>query len=483
MISTTETRSSSAIRLRFASRRLAAEAAPLCALIAAAGVVYAQALHTAPNYDEGNYLAGLNDLRHGFALGRDVYPDQPPGWYLLLRLLAWICGYSLVGVRAGILAIALLGLVAAWACARRLGPLPAFGAAGVLAIAPPYPALATQIEGDGPAAVLALVAIAVAVWAYRERTSRAGAVVVGAVLACAVSIKLSALTAVPPIAALALLGHDRIRRLLLPLAGFAAVLAAEAVAFRNELGPVLHGVIAVHASALHSAHWSRSVNVHRLVHFLEWHTPFAWLVLAAVIVSIAFVRSRVLGSFWLFVPAAAAFVLALKPLIDHHLVILAAAVALPAGTALGLAAARLRRETAAAVALACVGLVAAGLYQQGHRLALGVRSEPEWILWAAGRLRAETTPREIIASDYPIVAYYAHRELVPDLVDTSFTRFDVGELTAPRVLREIDRYHVRAAALGRVLYGDPAIRAGFARRFRRRIAHGFIVLYLGRRSP
>src|SRR5437763_10150727 len=166
MISTTEIRSSSAIPLRFAFRRLAYEAVPLAALLAGAGVAYAATLHTAANYDEGNYLAALDDLRHGFALGRDVYPDQPPGWYLLLRVLAWIFGDSLAGVRAGILAIALLGLAAAWVCARRLGPLPAFGAAALLAIAPPYPALATQIEADGPAAVLALAAIAAAAWAY-----------------------------------------------------------------------------------------------------------------------------------------------------------------------------------------------------------------------------------------------------------------------------------------------------------------------------
>ena len=89
----------------------------------------------------------------------------------------------------------------------------------------------------------------------------------------------------------------------------------------------------------------------------------------------------------------------------------------------------------------------------------------------------------MILTDYPIVAYYAHRRLVPQLVDTSFTRSDIGDLPAPEIFRDLDRYHVRAAALGRALYRDPAIRAGFARRFRRRIPHQFIVLYVGRRTP
>ena len=70
------------------------------------------------------------------------------------------------------LVIALLGVVAAWACARRLGPLPALGAAALLVVAPPYPGQATQIEADTPAAVLALVALAFAVWAYRRADRR-----------------------------------------------------------------------------------------------------------------------------------------------------------------------------------------------------------------------------------------------------------------------------------------------------------------------
>ena len=69
-------------------RPLLLEAAALAVLLAAAGWIFAIPLHDATNYDEGNYLAALTDLRHGFALGKDVYADQPPGWYLLLQLLA-----------------------------------------------------------------------------------------------------------------------------------------------------------------------------------------------------------------------------------------------------------------------------------------------------------------------------------------------------------------------------------------------------------
>ena len=43
-------------------------------------------------------------------------------------------------------------------------------------------------------------------------------------------------------------------------------------------------------------HYSRSANVHKLVHFLDWHTPFAWLVLAAVLASVALAVARAPGA-------------------------------------------------------------------------------------------------------------------------------------------------------------------------------------------
>src|SRR4029077_7324536 len=105
----------------------------------------------------------------------------------------------------GMLIIALLGVIAAWACARRLGPLPALGAAALLIDAPPYPQHAPQLEADPPAAVFALATLAIALWAFRGRGSRALAAAAGVLLVCAVSIKLSAATVLLPLAAIALM--------------------------------------------------------------------------------------------------------------------------------------------------------------------------------------------------------------------------------------------------------------------------------------
>lgn len=467
-------------------RSAALEAAGLAVVLGVAAWIFAIPLHSGTNYDEGNYLAALTDLRHGFVLGKDVYADQPPGWYLLLRLLAWLFGNSLTGVRTGLLVLALGGVAAAWACARRLGPLPALGAAAVLVVAAPYPAQATQIEADTPAAVLALAALALAIWAgRRKRTSIPLATLAGAVLACAVSVKLSALTVLFPLAVIALPWR---RRLVWPLLGAGAVFGAEVLAFRNELGPIARGAIGQHTSALGSSQYARSANVNRLVNFLNSHTPLTWLLIGAVLVSLLLAikrdpERRLLGALWLFVPAAVLFILALKPLLDHHLVILAVALALPTGAALGLAATRLRREAAAVVVVAVAVLIPAGVFQQHRQLVRNKQPEPGWLVRAAQWMRAETAPNEVVATDIPIIAYYAHRELVPDFVDTSFTRLDVNDLTPAEVFADLDRYHVRIAAIGRAFYADPKIQAGFNARAQRRIVHLDIVYYVLRRHP
>jgi hypothetical protein len=173
----------------------------------------------------------------------------------------------------------------------------------------------------------------------------------------------------------------------------------------------------------------------------------------------------------------------LKPLLDHHLVILAVALALPTGAALGLAVTRLRPEAGIAVVVAVAVLVPAGVFQQHRQLVRNAQPEPSWLLKAAQWMRAETAPHEVVATDIPIIAYYAHRELVPDFVDTSFTRLDVNDLTPAKVFADLARYHVRIAAIGRAFYADPKIQAGFTARAQRRIVHPDIVYYVLKRHP
>ena len=332
------------------------------------------------------------------------------------------------------LVVALVGVVAAWACGRRFGRLPAFGAAAFLMVAPPYPLQATQIEADTPAAVFALVALALALWAFREAGSRTLAALAGVVLVCALSVKLSAATVVLPFAAIALM---RRRLIVWSLLGAIVAAGVEAIAFRHQLGAITRGVISQHTSALGSSHWNRNVNVHKLLHFLNWHTPFAWLVLAAVLASLwlAFDRRRQ--------PSLARSVVAVRTRRSRlHPRDEAAARSPPrdpggGGRRAGRRRARARgltaatREAAVPLLLFAALFAVAGTYQQHRQLVRNSKPEPAWVHVAANWLRTETRPDEVVATDIPILAYYAHRRLVPDFVDTSFTRLGVGDLTSP----------------------------------------------------
>ena len=67
-------------------------------------------------------------------------------------------------------------------------------------------------------------------------------------------------------------------------------------------------------------------------------TPSAWLIVLGAVGSLV-VAPRV-WPFWLWAVACALFLLWQKPLFEHHLVLLAAALAVPAGTSLEAAAVR-----------------------------------------------------------------------------------------------------------------------------------------------
>ena len=65
--------------MRFDRRGLvAAELAALALIVAAHVVLLTRLLHTATTFDEGVYLLSLAELRHGQALGRDVFTSQAP---------------------------------------------------------------------------------------------------------------------------------------------------------------------------------------------------------------------------------------------------------------------------------------------------------------------------------------------------------------------------------------------------------------------
>ena len=354
-----------------------------------------------------------------------------------------------MGVRAALLVLALVGLVAAWAAGRRLaGPAAGLAAAAVLAVAPPYPTLAATVESDPPATVLALCAIALLLYARDRRWVAFSA---GAVFALALSVKLFAIAAALSLLALAL-RRRRVADVLWPAAGFAAVILGFVVAYRHVLHEVWQGVFGAHLNARGGHQPVGESNLSRVIHLPDLHTPFGWLAVAALVLAVveaARTRTVPLWPLWLFTLGAVLFTLTMKPLLDHHLVLLATALAVPVGATLG----RLPRPALVVLAL----FVCAGLYQERHRLARNDVPERPSYRWAAQQLERRTAPGDLVVSDIPSIPYLAHRREPGQLIDAS---------------------HARAVVVGRNFLTKPAIVRGIAKRYPVKLRNGEVTIYL-----
>jgi hypothetical protein len=394
-------------------------------------------LGTAPFFDEGTYLLSVADLRHGFALGEDVFASQPPLFYDLLRGLANVFDPTLRGLRQATTATTLLVIPASFLLGRVLvGRAAGLVAAAMLTIAPPFPLYGARIFADTPSLAIATVGVALA---------GVGAVeAAGAVLAVAVLVKLSAVTAVPAALALCLAVRVPVRRLAFGLVAAAAVLGVVALAHLSGLGEIWRDAVSYHTEASGSS--VSLANGHELASFFNPRTPFFWLLLAgAAGTVVAPWRVRAL---WLWPAVAVLFVATHHPLHENHLLTLPFAFAPAVGVGIGAGIARLGRL--AAPALACVALVAAaGYVQQARNLDDQRVAVDERLVRAADAVRAATRPGDFVVSDQPYVPVLAGRLVPPDLVDTANLRFETGFLDVDRIEAAVRRYDVRVVVAGR----------------------------------
>jgi 4-amino-4-deoxy-L-arabinose transferase-like glycosyltransferase len=434
---------------------VAAELAALAVIVAAHVVLLTRLLHTRTTFDEGVYLLSLDELRHGQALGREVFTSQGPGFYVLLQAIGAIFGVSVSGVRLGIVTLDAIGAVFAYLLGRRLvGALGGLACAGMIAIAPKLGDFGARVFADQCAMVLVVVAL----WFVAVRLPLPA----GAVFAAAVLVKLNALTALPTVLVLLALEQRRMRALVFAAAGAAAVVAVFALVYIHDLRGIWAGAVTYHAdvrgiTGLHGRH--------QLLGFLALRTPFLWLTILALAL-LPLVWRRV-WPYWLWALLASIFVLRYQPLRDNHLLVLPYSFAVPAGISLGLALQRLRPRLLAPALAAGALLLAAGWIQQLHRVRLDKQPEDPVLIVAARRLDQLTRPDQLVISDQPIVAFLAHRRVPGKYVDTASLRFDTGSLTEPEVLR--DAAGVAALFAGRAFYERPTLMAELPKRFRHRL--------------
>jgi 4-amino-4-deoxy-L-arabinose transferase-like glycosyltransferase len=446
-----------------------------------AALVFTRALGTRTNYDEGVYLASLDAMRRGQALGSEIYTSQPPGFYWVLRVLAAPFGSSVEGIRVGFAALALVGVAAAIALGWRLfGAAAGVTAGALVAIGPPYPSVAPTVAADVPAVALGLVSLALLAFALHANRARWWSVGAGTALAAAVTTKLLAAPFLVPFLALVLAARAGRRVLPAAAGGAMAVLAALALAHAGSLGAVWEAVVSDHTGAAQLGSFTE--NARWIRDLLEPRTPIAWLVPAGFLALLLARPARRTWPLWTFVPAAAGFLLLVRPLADHHLLLLTVAYAVSAGPSLALGVASLRPRALRACAAGVVALfVVAGLYQEQRRLHRNDQPSPPELAWAVDAVRAVTREDETVVSDQPIVPFLAGRRQPGALVDTSNTRITGGGLTSGEVLAEIERVDPAAVVVARMLTTLPAVVGRLGELYPRRARCGEATLYF--RAP
>ena len=450
------------------SRSRTLEAVALAGGLAAQLVLFARPLHNSVSYDEAVYLAGLDALRHGQALGSQVFSAQFPGFYDLLRGLSYITGIGLTNVRAGMLAVAALGSIGGYLLGRRYGgPIGGLLVVAFLTIAPPLDLWQYQVIADTPCLALMLLALGLAT--LPGPAAAAGA---GAALGAALSVKPTALLVVP-----ALVWLLR-RRSGIALGAAAAVFGAVLLAHVGALGDLWTSAITYHREAGSTP--AVLPHPHQAIfHQIPRNTPFAVLaIVGAVVAAVYALLRRPLGTWalWVWVGLTIVVLLVYKPLHDNHLIAFPYALAVAAAVTIGAAVARIRTRTFTAVAVAVlVAAIVPGYVQQWHRVTTGLVPQDPAAAAAARALDRITAPGAVTVDDHPIVSFLAHRRVEGPLVDLAFLRFETGSLTDADVIdgaRDAD-----AVVVSRALNDRPIVLAYVKERFRLRYDRGGVRIW------
>ncbi len=445
------------------------ELALLAILLAAQALLFSRPLHSATNYDESVYLVALDALRHGHALGSDVFAAQFPGFYDLLRGLSFVTGIGVAAVRSGLIAVMLLGSVGGYLVGRRFGgAVGGLLVAAFLAIAPPLDLFGFQVIADTPALALTVLALGVATLGAVP-----AAVLAGAIFAAALSVKLTAITAIP--ALLWLLGR---RRIVPALIGATVVSAAILLAHVRALGDLWASGVTYHSDARSTP--AVIPHPHRqILDQIPHGTPFLVLALVAIVVGVAMFalrRSLHVWPLWSWVILSVAFLFVHAPLHYNHLIVFPFTLAVAAGATIGAAVHRLP-ITVARVALAVLVLaVGAGFVQQWHRARLAETPQPAGEVAAAHALAQLTPTDAMTADDDPIISFLARRRVVGGLVDEAYLRFETGSLTDTKVIHELRQ--ADAVVISRALTSRPRVLAFVRAHYRRRFDRAGITIYV-----
>src|SRR5690242_1246340 len=154
------------------------------------------------DYDEGVYWQSLRAMANGHPLFSSVFSSQPPLFLLSVYPFYMLLGQSLGAARLALIVFSLAGIAGTYIAGRALGHR-AIGAVAclLLALDPLYEHGAHTLQAELPSVALQIWAVACAALAMRVSGRRRTWLVVGsgALLGCALLIKLFAIAALVPI--------------------------------------------------------------------------------------------------------------------------------------------------------------------------------------------------------------------------------------------------------------------------------------------
>ncbi len=408
------------------------------------------------DYDEGVYLAEAHLLRAGHRLYAEV-PSASPPFFLwgLVGTFALAGGPSVAAARIAIWLSGALGLLALAASARRLAPpaqrAPALLVAPLLLLLLPRWLFYGQLAmADIPSlsGTLGAVALALQGW-QRPRHARllfaAGAMVAG----IAVGVKMLAAYSAPLLALVVLLSYSEVRPFsprrflgdgLATLAGFLlpALLAAPFL----DLPATIETIFRFPWEA--GRQWSDPLAALRLMGIFHWE-HLGWLALAlAGLADLARRRAWRPLAFLLGWELLVVVMLSQHaPLWGHLLLPLAPPVVLAGALAVAAGVAERPRTPRAALPVALLLLLFAGLWPralQADRATIVAPTEQallrtEVVPW----LQQHVPPDARILTDDPMIAVRAGRLVPYDMSDTSFTKIHSGFLTTPQLIAAVER--------------------------------------------